>query len=59
MGVAWDFEGVRTLGAPKATEPRGIWEHALGKFLNLGSRKCHFQRFPQDIFNKLIRRKVQ
>ena len=31
-GVARDFEGVRTLGgtvvAPKATELRGVWEHA-------------------------------
>ena len=63
MGVACDFEGGRTLGgkvvAPKATQPRGVWEHALRKFLNLESRKCHFQGFPQDIFSKLIRRKAR
>ena len=29
------------------------------KFLYLGSRKYHFQRFPQDIFSKLVRRKMQ
>ena len=28
------------------------------KFLNLGSRKCHFQRVLQDTFSKLIRRKM-
>ena len=29
------------------------------KCFNLGSRKCHFQRFPQDIFSKLISRKMK
>ena len=28
-----------------------------GKFFNLGSRKCHFLRFLQNIFKKQIRRK--
>ena len=29
----------------------------LQKFLNLKSRKCHFQRFLQDIFSRFILRK--
>ena len=32
----------------------GLGECSPRKFFNLGSRKCHFQRFPQDIFRKNI-----
>ena len=63
-GVAWDFVGVRTRGrkvvVPKAAHLWEVWGHMLlQKFLNLGSRKCHFQRFLQDIFRKFILRKMQ
>ena len=63
-GVAWDFVGVRTRGrkvvVPKAAHLWEVWGHMLlQKILNLGSRKCHFQRFLQDIFRKFILRKMQ
>ena len=63
-GVAWDFVGVRTRGrkvvVPKAAHLWEVWGHMLlQKVLNLGSRKCHFQRFLQDIFRKFILRKMQ
>ena len=64
MSVASDFEGVRSrerkVVAAKATQPRRVWGHARHtKFQNLGYGKCHFQRFPRDIFCKLIRMKMQ
>ena len=61
-GVAWDFVGVRTWGrkvvVPKAAHRVEVWGHMLlQRFLNLNSRKCHFQRFLQDIFSRFILRK--
>ena len=32
----------------------GLWACSLRKCFNLGSRKCHFQRFPPDIFSKKL-----
>ena len=43
---------------PKAAHRREVWGHMLlQKFLNLKPRKCHFQRFLQDIFSRFILRK--
>ena len=50
----------RKVVVPKAAHLWEVWGHMLlQKFLNLGSRKCHFQRFLQDIFRKFILRKMQ
>ena len=42
-GIALGFEGVRT---------ERMWGHApLENFSNLGVQKCHFLRFPLNIFS--------
>ena len=50
------FEGVRTerkVGPPKTPQTSGVWGHGPPQnFSNLGSQKCHYLRFPRDIFSK-------
>ena len=44
----------------KPAQPRGgLGACSPRKFLNLGSQECHFQHFSQDIFSKLVHRKMQ
>ena len=56
-GVAWDFEDVRTefkVGPLKVLQTREVrCGHASAEnFSNFRSQKCHFLRFPQEIFSK-------